>query len=257
MQAVGVDGDGNTFTNGELITQASTWVTTSNTANGVAGDTIQKGEVLDFDLFNTNPYGYTDAEPSAFASELFLKFDGVGSEDLVVILKLIDPDTLSETTKAIIVENSDILKIGNSITPTYGITLDNNDGAVIFQSNDFNAEGENYLISGAQILVSTEGLVGSGINFNSAIGELGASVGTQSFGANTTDNDVIKISDIGLVTSETSTLDLALEITLAVKDADADISDTQTLGIVVSAAPEMMMDLAAHSGSTGLVEHLS
>ncbi|WP_422242728.1 DUF5801 repeats-in-toxin domain-containing protein, partial [Zwartia sp.] len=257
LQAVGVDGNGNTFTNGELITQASTWVTTSNSANGVAGDTIQKGEVLDFDLFSTNPFGFTNTAPTAFANELFLKFDGIGTEDLVVILKLIDTDTSGETTKALIIDNGDILKVGNTITPTYGITLDNNDGAVIIQSNDFNDVGENYLISGAQVLVSTEGLIGSGINFVSDVGELGASTETQSFGAATTDNDVIKISDIGLVTNESATLDLALEITLAVKDTDADVSDTQQLGIVVASAPETLMDLAAHSGSMGLVEHLT
>jgi hypothetical protein len=257
LQAVGVDGDSNTFTNGELLTQNATYVTTSNTANGVSGDTIQKGEVLDFDLFNSNPYGFSEAAPSAFASEMFLKFDGVGNEDLVLILKLIDADTAQTTTRALIIDNSDILKNGNAITPTYGITLDNNDGAIIIQGNDFNGIGENYLISGAQILVSTEGLIGTGIDFNSAIGEAGASTGFQSFGSSTTDNDVIKISDIGLVTSEQATLDLALELTLAVKDSDDDVSDTQTLGILVASAPETLMDIASHSGSMGLVEQLS
>ncbi len=105
--------------------------------------------------------------------------------------------------------------------------------------------------------MSTEGLIGSGIDFNSAIGEGGASTEVQIFGSSTTDNDVIKISDIGLVTSEQATLDLALELTLAVKDSDEDISDTQTLGILVASAPETLMDIASHLGSMGLVEQLS
>ena len=172
-------------------------------------------------------------------------------------MKLIDPDTAQTTTRALIIDNTDILKIGNTITPTYGITLDNNDGAIIIQSNDFNGIGENYLISGAQILVSTEELVGTGINFNSAIGAEGASTEAQSFGASTTDNDVIKISDIGLVTSEKATLDLALELTLSVKDSDLDVSDAQTLGILVASAPETLMDIAMHSGSMSPVEQLS
>jgi hypothetical protein len=50
---------------------------------------------------------------------------------------------------------------------------------VIIEGNDYNAAGENYLIYGAQLLVSTEGVAGSGIDL---VRDTGAATG----GANTT-----------------------------------------------------------------------
>ncbi len=231
LQSVGIDTSVNNFVDGELFTQASSYVSISNVANGVAGDTIQKGEVLDFDLFTYNPQGYINQTPDEFASSLFLKFDGINSEDLVVILKLMDQDTSLQTTKALIIDNADILRIGNPLTADYRIVLDNNDGAVIIESNDYNAAGQNFQIIGAQVLVSTEGISGTGINFNSLTGESGGSSASQSFGASTTDNDVIKISDIGIVTQSSTTPNAELHIDLAVLDADVDASMTQTIDI--------------------------
>jgi phage-related protein len=234
LRAVGVDASVTNFVSGELFTQAATWVSTSNTANGVAGDTIQKGEVLDFDLFTANPFGFTSATPTALASGLFLKFDGIGNEDLVTVLKLVDSVTGTQTTKALIIDNADILKSGNTVTSAYGIVLDNNDGAVVFESNDYNAAGENYLIQGAQVLVSTEGITGTAINYNSASGPSGASTTTQIFSATTVDSDVIKISDIGVVTQNSSTLDTTLQLSVAVRDKDADTTSTQTLNVLIA-----------------------
>jgi hypothetical protein len=225
--------NGTSFVNGELFKQAATWVSVSNTANGVAGDTIQKGEVLDLDFFNTNPTGFTSLTPTTQASGIFLKFDGIGSEDLVVVLKLVDPDDQSRTTKAIIIDNSDIIKFGGTIPTGYNIVLDNNDGAVIIESNDFNAVGQNYLIEGAQLLVSTEGVTGTAINLNAATGSSGGSTTTQDFGVTTTDNDVIKISDIGFVTANSGTLNTNLNFNVSVVDADGDATGTQTLDVSI------------------------
>ena len=241
LQSVGVDSNVNQYVNGELFTQASSYVSISNVANGVAGDTIQKGEVLDFDLFTYNPQGFVNQPPDEFASTLFLKFDGINSEDLVVILKLKDEVTSEQTTKALIIDNSDILRIGNPMTADYRIVLDNNDGAVIIESNDFNAAGENYSIIGAQVLVSTEGINGTGINFNTATGAAGGSSASQSFGSATTDNDVIKISDIGIVTQSSTTPNADLHIDLAVLDADTDASATQTIDIYLTGQSTMSM----------------
>jgi hypothetical protein len=196
--------------------------------------------VLDFDLFTANPFGYTSATPTALASSLFLKFDGIGNEDLVTVLKLVDSVTGIQTTKALIVDNSDILKAGNTVTPVYGIVLDNNDGAVVFESNDYNAAGEHYLIQGAQVLVSTEGITGTALNYNSASGTSGASTTTQNFSAATVDNDVIKISDIGVVTQKSSTLDTTLHLDVAVHDKDADTTSTQTLNVLIAGTSESL-----------------
>ncbi|TIW66650.1 MAG: hypothetical protein E5V56_05910, partial [Mesorhizobium sp.] len=119
--------------NGELITQASTYVSISGTANGVAGDTMGKGEVMDMDFFTTNPTGFTGLTPDAQVSSMFLKFDGIGNtEDFIVILKLYDPTTNEYTTKAMYVENADIFKGPGSGPGAYSsVTLDNNDGLLI------------------------------------------------------------------------------------------------------------------------------
>ncbi|HEY0505961.1 MAG TPA: M10 family metallopeptidase C-terminal domain-containing protein, partial [Lysobacter sp.] len=234
--------NGTAFVNGELFKQATTWVSVSNLANGVAGDTIQKGEVLDLDFFTTNPGGFTNTVPTTQAAGMFLKFDGIGSEDLVLVLKLVDPDDNSRTTRAIIIDNADITKFGGTIPAPYNISLDNNDGAVIIESNDFNTGTENYLIEGAQLLVSTEGVTGTAINLNPVTGAGGNSTTFQEFDgtpgttnpeAATTDNDVIKISDIGFVTVNSGQLDANLQFSLAVKDADGDATATQVLDVAI------------------------
>ncbi|MGH8846940.1 MAG: M10 family metallopeptidase C-terminal domain-containing protein, partial [Polaromonas sp.] len=252
----GVGGDTNTFVAGELFNQENSWVSVSGTAAGVAGDTIQKGEVLDLDFFTSNPFGNTGATPDAQAAGIFLKFDGINSEDLVVVLKLIDANgsPATRTTKAFVVDNSDILRKGDAIPAGYNISLDNNDGAVIFESNDFNAAGQNYVIEGAQVLVSTEGIAGSGINLNSATGADGGSSGTQAFGASTTDNDVIKISDMGFLTTVTPNTNLSFSA--AVVDADGDVTATQTLDVTIVAGANFAAgaDREAIQGRAGVAD---
>ncbi|MEB3293330.1 MAG: calcium-binding protein, partial [Synechococcales bacterium] len=266
LKAVAIDADGN-YVNGELFTQESSWVSVSNSANGVAGDTIQAGEVLDLDFFNTNPTGFTSLVPTTQATGIFLKFDGIGSEDLVMILKLVDPDDGSRTTKAIIIDNTDIFQSGSIIPAGYSITLDNNDGAVIIESNDYNnvgTTGENYLIEGAQLLMSTEDVTGTGINLNSATGTAGASTTFQAFEgttgsgytiADTTDSsEPLKIADIGFVTSRSGTLNTALNFNVAVVDADGDTTSSQTLNVGIIAGTTFTGGSNADSlqGTTGI-----
>ena len=255
LQAVAVDGSGSNYVDGELFAQAPSWVSTSNLANGVGGDTLQKGEVLDFNLYSTNPQGYLNTPATVQASSMFLKFDGIGSENLVAVLKLVDSVDGTHTTKALVIDNSDILKAGNTITPNYGINLDSNDGAIVIESNDFNAAGQHYLITGAQLLTSTEDITGTGINFNSAIGAAGASTTTEQMGAATTDNDVIKVSDIGIVTQSTSTLDSNLHIALAVKDADLDATTTQTLNVLIAGSSSTAPIVLDMNGD-GVIQYL-
>ena len=80
------------YTDGDVFKQAAAKVSVSGGAAGVASDIMQGGEVLDFDFFQTNPFGFTRAPPDAQASSIFMTFDGVGATtDMVVILKLVDP----------------------------------------------------------------------------------------------------------------------------------------------------------------------
>jgi hypothetical protein len=227
---------------GDLFaTGTQTYVTISNSSNGVHGDTMQRGEILDFDFFTSDPHGHIDATPSAQASAIFLKFDGIGTgEDLVVVLKLVDPDNAAiHTTKAIVVENGDIYKTNAEIPVGYqgSISLDSNDGAVIIESNDYNGVGENWVIEGAQVLVSTRDISGIGINLNTTSAGGGASTGTQPLETGETGSgEPVKISDIGFVSVTTGTQATNLNFALTtVADADGDAASIQNLNVSIVA----------------------
>ncbi|MCY1211029.1 repeat domain protein [compost metagenome] len=247
--------DPTVFTNGELFSQAASWVSVSNQANGVGGDTIGKGEVLDLNFYTSNPFGNVGVEPTGRAEGMFLKFDGVNNEDVVVVLKLIGAGGV-KTTRALLVSANDIMTTNSVALAAYGITLDNNDGAIVIENNDFNAPGENWQIYGAQVLTSVEGITTtSAINFNSVMGSGGASDvnNVSGFGSSATDNDVLKISDVGFITSETNTLDTNLDFQVGVKDADGDTTATQNLHVTLEAGTTFVGTAAADAihGTTG------
>ncbi|WP_214471675.1 type I secretion C-terminal target domain-containing protein, partial [Mesorhizobium sp. dw_380] len=234
LQSGSIDGNPLTYVNGELLTQSSSYVSISGTANGVAGDTMGKGEVMDMDFFTTNPTGFTGLTPDAQVSSMFLKFDGIGnSEDFIVILKLYDTVAGTYTTKAMFVENGDIFKGAGTGPGIYsGVTLDNNDGLLIIESNDYNAPGEHYVLVGAQITPTDEGITGTAINLNGAIGAGGASTGVQNLSSDTNDLG-FKISDIGLISTTTTAQNADLTFNVTVKDADGDTSTAQQLDVHV------------------------
>jgi len=237
----------------DMITSANeTWVSATQSTNGVAGDTIQKGEALTLRFFDHSPGIVTeDTSPSATASGIAVKFDGIGnSENLIVNLDLIDfgadgvrggtglnADTT--ITRSIVVDNADIYKASTpgGVPSPYNteFSLDNNDGLVIIESNDFNATGEHYQIQGLQIMQSSNDLIGTGINLNKAIGAAGGSPvgGTQqSWGA--TDNDVLKITDIGFVQSTTGTQTANLDFAFNIADGDLDLLGVQHIAAQLS-----------------------
>ena len=103
------NGTASSFVNGELFdTVNDSWVSVSNAAAGVAGDTIGGDEILNFNLYTSNPTGIVGV-PTGRAQSMFLKFDGIGaSEDFIVIVKLFNSTTGAYTTKALMVQNGDI-----------------------------------------------------------------------------------------------------------------------------------------------------
>ncbi|MER9640591.1 DUF5801 repeats-in-toxin domain-containing protein, partial [Mesorhizobium sp. M0239] len=234
LQSGSIDGNSLTYVNGELLTQSSAYVSISGTANGVAGDTMGKGEVMDMDFFTTNPTGFTNLAPDAQVSSMFLKFDGIGnSEDFIVILKLYDTVAGTYTTKAMFVENGDIFKGPGTGPGIYSsVTLDNNDGLLIIESNDYNAAGQHYVLVGAQITPTDEGITGTAINLNGAIGAGGASTTTQNLSSDVNDLG-FKVSDIGLVSTTTTAQNADLTFNVTVKDADGDTSPAQQLDVHV------------------------
>ena len=241
------NGDDDAFTAGELFTQSSSWVSVSGTAAGVAGDTMQAGEVLDFNFYKENPEGFLNPAgiDQATSSAVFIEFDGLDNgEDLVVILKLEDRTTGLTTTRAVIVQYDDIFHKAQAaqIPASFGFTgtLDNNDGLVVIENNDYNVlAGDNWVITGAQVLASTEGVSGMGINLNRAIGTGGGSPATlvafnttQDSGRSnggTWDGDVFKIVNIGFLTEITP--DSELNFGVRVVDFDGDTSGSQTITV--------------------------
>ncbi|RWQ49348.1 DUF5801 repeats-in-toxin domain-containing protein [Mesorhizobium sp.] len=266
-------GDGNpiagdtTFTNGQFVTSAfEDWVSATQNTNGVAGDTIQKGELLTLRFFNENilgdvnpgaPNGGTEKNsPTDAVDAIAIKFDGIGNaEDLVVVLDLIDygadgvlggtgVNADVETTKSVYVQNADFFK-GNTVPAPYNseFTLDRNDALVIIESNDYNATGEHFQIQGMQIMQSGNGLSGSAINLNrvtdnpGTVAVEGASLQTagslQPWEA--TDNDVLKITDIGFIQSTSGQIGADLDFAVDIQDADGDTTGIQHLQVDVIA----------------------
>jgi Ca2+-binding RTX toxin-like protein len=144
------------------------------------------------------------------------------------------------TTKALVINNSDIYRNSSGATAlaalaVYGITLDNNDGAIVIENNDFNGAGESWQIYGAQILTTVEGITTStAINYDNDFGESGGSTLTTNFN-NQTDNDVVKVSDIGFIKTQTTTVDAELDFQVAVQDADNDATSSVNLHVTIEA----------------------
>ena len=114
-------------------------------------------------------------------------------------------------------------------------SLDNNDALVVIEANDYNlAAGEHWEIQGVQIMQSGNGLTGTGINLNGAVGANGGSAndGTQAWEA--TDNDVLKIVDIGFIETNSGFQDAALNFSFDVADADLDLMGVQHIHALIS-----------------------
>lgn len=237
-----------TGANHDMVGGTPTWVSATQSTNGVAGDTIQSGENLTLRFFNENILADVAANvektvPTDSVSGVALKFDGIGAnEDLVIVLDLIDTVTHQTITRSVTVENGDLYKNSTpgGVPAPYNseFSLDNNDGLLIIEANDYNAAGEHYEIQGMQIMQSANGLTGSGINLNKAIGIAGGSNATSSLqawnfaGSHTT--DVLKITDIGFVEQTSGTLDANLDFAFQLHDADGDVTAIQHIAATVS-----------------------
>lgn len=252
-----------TFNAGQFVSSAfEDWVSATQSTNGVAGDTIQKGELLTLRFFNENilgdvnpgaPGGGTEKiVPTDKVDAIAIKFDGIGNaENLIVILDLIDDKGTASTaddvhtTRSVVVDNADFFK-GNTVPSPYSteFSLDNNDGLVIIEKGDYNnaALGENFSIQGMQIMQSSNGLTGSGINLTKATddpntvaveGNSPVTGPLQSWGA--TDNDVLKITDIGFIQTTSGQIGADLNFAVNIQDADGDATGVQTLAVDVIA----------------------
>ena len=244
-----------TFSGLELFDATATTVTVSSSAAGVAGNTIQGGEVLDFNLYTTDPHGTTGGAPTTNATSMFIELDGVGgSEDMIVVLKLYDTVTHQYTTKALMVQNGDIIVDNADLTGTAysGIHLDNNDGLVVIEANDYQAGNSNLVIVGAQIAGSDAGISGTATNFNGDLGASGGSSGTQAFSTDVSDQP-FKIQNIGFLTTTTTNQNADLTFNVTVKDGDGD-TVTQTIHATVTSNADSASAIALGSGVTTVAQ---
>ncbi|WP_221793781.1 DUF5801 repeats-in-toxin domain-containing protein, partial [Aquisediminimonas sediminicola] len=245
-------GNDTSYVDGDTFTGTQSWVSVTGASNGVAGDTLQAGEVLNMDFAYDTIQAVDIANPvteanRAYADGIYIKVDQLGvGEDMVVVLKLVDGDG-AETTRSIVVDYEDIWL--SSETNPYGITFaDGSDGVIIIESNDYNFGGEDYRIYGAQLLVSTETVTNVdnlAINLDRDTGVASTSTDNAeafSVANGTVDNDVIKVVDIGFVQIDTETSDLELSLAVTVTDADGDSTTTTNLAIVTPVALDMDHD---------------
>ncbi|MER8621630.1 hypothetical protein NKG99_33400, partial [Mesorhizobium sp. M1409] len=218
---------------GDLVTNNhEDWVSATQSTNGVAGDTIQKGELLTLRFFDHSPTIASEIiTPNQTANDMAIKFDGIGnSEDLMVILDLVGADGVGHTTKAIYISNADIFKTGQ-VPDAYAadFPLDNNDGLVIIERNDYNGANENWVIQGAQIMQSGNGITGNttAIDLQRATGSDGGSTTFALQNWDATDNDVLKIVDLGFTSTQTTTPQAHLDFGVQLQDADGDTTTIQ------------------------------
>ena len=238
----------------DLFSGSVATVTVSSSAAGVAGNTIQGGEILDFNLYATDPHGTTGGVPTGSASSMFIELDGVGgTEDMIVILKLFDTVTHQYTTQALMVQNGDIITSNATLTGTAyaGIHLDNNDGLIVIEANDYQQGNANLVIVGAQIAGSDAGISGTALNFNGALGALGDSSGSQAFSTDVSDQP-FKIQNIGFVTATSTNQTANLTFNVTIQDGDGD-KVTQALLATVTASADSSTPISLTSAVTSVV----
>jgi hypothetical protein len=138
------------------------------------------------------------------------------------------------TTEALMVQNGDIIKSNATLagTPYSSIVLDNNDGLIVIEANDYQQGNSNLVIVGAQIAGSDSGVTGTAINLNGGLGATGGSSGTQAFSTDVNDNP-FKIQNIGFALQTTTNQNADLTFNVTVKDGDGD-SILQTIHATIT-----------------------
>jgi Ca2+-binding RTX toxin-like protein len=76
-------------------------------------------------------------------------------------------------------------------------------------------------------------LTGTAIDLNRDTGDTGGSTGTESLGGDTVDTDVIKVVDIGFISSTLNTSDAHLSFDFQNVDSDGDYTSGQTLDVYI------------------------
>jgi hypothetical protein len=198
------------FQEGEVFdNNGIAYVNVSTDTLGVNSDTIQSGEVLNFDFYKSNPVFNNEVSVTAdraYATSLSITLDQLTEgEDIVIVLKLFS-ELLGETTALLVADSAaDYVPDGRYKV----VTVD---------SNDY--DSANYKIYGAQVLSSSGGISGTASSLSTgepvALGAAGKGY------SNTADQDVFKIIKIDVTVATTTAYDADLEFTGKLVDYDGD-----------------------------------
>ncbi|MGJ3704377.1 DUF5801 repeats-in-toxin domain-containing protein [Variovorax sp. AFSI2.2] len=220
-----VSGSDHAFTAGETFNSVSAgFVNVATNTLGVNSDTVQNGELLNFDFFRSNPVNnpsVTSPPPRpdatvvgtdrAYADAINITIDQItDGEDVAVLLKLVNTSTNATTTR---------LLIANSATDYQSA----GGGMKIVSIGEDDYDSANFQISGVQVLSSTEDLTGTGISLSTHNAVNLTATGNNY--ADTEDNDVFKIIKIDVITSATINSDVDLNFAGQLIDGDADFAN--------------------------------
>ena len=266
---------------GEFFNAAQGNPQVSNTDAGVNGNTMDTGEALKFNLYNTDPGGVVGGTPTAQASDMFIQFFQYAGDDLIIVLNLgrdsNNDGTLDTfTTRAVMVSATDVFVSGNAAdtaeaagTAYAGLVagLGNQDALLVIEANDYNAAGENWVIVGGQIVTDEDGVSGTAIDLNKALGTDGASDrnGDGSFTSTAVpatdeldnfseDGDVsgVKITSIGFLVQNSVDQVAHMTFDVTVQDGDGD-TITQTIAVDVTDDPNSSTPISLSAAVTTVV----
>ncbi|MDP9929063.1 DUF5801 repeats-in-toxin domain-containing protein [Variovorax paradoxus] len=201
------------------------FVNVATSTLGVNSDTVQAGELLNFDYYRSNPVSnptVTSPPPRpdativgtdrAYADAINITIDQItDGEDVAVLLKLVSKTNSANTTTTLLIANSatDYQSAGGGMK-IVSIGTDDYDSA-------------NYKIAGVQVVSSTEDLTGTGVSL-STHGSVDLTAAGMNY-ADTSDNDVFKIIKIDVITSTTINSDVDLNFAGQLIDGDADYAN--------------------------------
>lgn len=249
-----VSGGNLTYSTGETFSnQPTAYVNVATDTLGVNSDTVQAGELLNFDFYTSNPVSGAVSPPQrgnaavdplterATADELDITLSQFNSdEDLLVLLKLWDANSQTSTTKLLIADSSsDFASV---------------DGYKVVHIGTEDYDSDTYDIVGLQILSSSEMMQGTGYRLSDGSTK---TLGPQGSGyQDTADLDVFKIIRIDITHQEVTHYDADLLFSGEVIDRDDDF-DGFSFSVHLEADGIVPLDQDFLPGSLTIVDPFS